>query len=383
MRPLRVLYLTDNPNLGASARILLDWMRDGPDAGIAFHFALAQTGPLATRLAGERVPLVGSPMPWLERRGVPRYAWHAGRLALQARRWGIDILHAEHNVYPFAVPVARLIGRPIVCHVHYLVERGFAEWAFSGWRVPDHVLWTSHAQLAECRDAVAGVIPDSHQSVSYLGVSLSSFSSDAAVRDAVRRSWGATPETVVVGAANAIRPRKRVADFIALIDTLSARHRHILGVLAGASPPGDEIYEREMRELSEARTPGGRLRWLGNLDTIEPFMQGIDIFVSTSGHETFGMSICEAMACGRPVVAYRAGSAGEVVGDAGIVAETADLEALTSGVERLIVDPALRRTLGDQARARVASTFDPRVSLAELGAVYRSVAGARSSDDRV
>jgi glycosyltransferase involved in cell wall biosynthesis len=155
-----------------------------------------------------------------------------------------------------------------------------------------------------------------------------------------------------------------------------------MGVLAGAAPPGDEIYEREMRELWEARALGGRLRWLGNLDAIEPFMQGIDIFVSTSGHETFGMSICEAMACGRPVVAYRAGSAGEVVGAAGIVAETADLEALTSGVERLIVDPSLRRTLGDQARARVASTFDPRVSLAELGAVYRSVAETRSSGRR-
>ena len=373
MRPLRVLYLTDNPNLGASARVLLDWVRAAPEANVTFHFALAQRGPLAARLEEDQVPFVVSAMPWLDKRGILDFARHARRLALQARRWGIDVVHAEHNVYPFAVPVARLIRRPIVCHVHYLVERGFVEWAFSGWRAPDHLLWTSHAQMAECRDAVAGVVPASNQSISYLGISLDTFGADTAARGPLRASWGAGPDTVVIGAANAIRPRKRVADFLELVDVLSSRHPSVLGVLAGSAPPGDEDYEREMRQSSEARSLQGRLLWLGNLEPVEPFMHAIDVFVSTSGHETFGMSICEAMACGKPVAVYRAASAGEVVGDAGVVVETADLAALTDGVERLVTSPDLRRSLGARARARVASTFDPAVSLGEIAAIYRSL----------
>ena len=368
-----MLYLTDNPNLGASARVLLDWIRAARATNVEFHFALAQRGPLSSWLAEHQVPFVQSDMPWLDKRGAVRFAWHALQLAATARRWGIDVVHAEHNVYPFAAPLARLIRRPIVCHVHYLVERGFAEWAFSGWRAPDHVLWTSHAQHAECRDAVAGVVPASRQSVSYLGVSLTTFGANSGARDALRRSWGVEPDTVVVGAANAIRPRKRVADFLQIVDALTSRHRGVLGVLAGSAPPGDEDYERDMRQLSETCGLQGRLLWLGNLEPIEPFMHAIDVFVSTSEHETFGMSICEAMACGKPVAVYRAESAGEVVGTAGIVAETADLAALTGGVEQLVTSRSLRNTLGERARARVASTFDPTVSLREVAAVYRSL----------
>ena len=376
MRPLRVLYLTDNPNLGASARVLLDWVRAAPGANVTFHFALAQRGPLSARLEGDQVPFVVSAMPWLDKRGILGFARHARRLAFQARRWGIDVVHAEHNVYPFAVPVARLIRRPIVCHVHYLVERGFAEWAFSGWRAPDHLLWTSHAQMAECHDAVAGVVPASKQSISYLGISLDTFGADTAARGPLRASWAAGPDTVVIGAANAIRPRKRVADFLELVDVLTSRHPSVIGALAGSAPRGDEDYEQEMRQSSEARSLQGRLLWLGNLEPVEPFMHAIDVFVSTSGHETFGMSICEAMGCGKPVAVYRAASAGEVVGDAGVVVETADLAALTAGVERLVTSPDLRHSLGARARARVASTFDPAVSLSEVAAVYRSLVGS-------
>ena len=373
MRPVRVLYLTDNPNLGASARILGDWVRAAPGAGVAFHFALAQSGALSSRLEEEGVPYVVTQMPWLDRRRVLQFAWSARRLALQSRRWGIDVVHAEHNVYPFAAPVARLMRRPILCHVHYLVERGYAEWAFTGWRAPDHVLWTSHAQRSECRDAVDGLVPDSKQSISYLGVSLTTFGTNTADRERLRGQWSVGPDTLVIGAANAIRPRKRVEDFIELIDTLASRHSQVVGVLAGSAPPGDEGYEREMRQLSESRSLRGRLLWMGNLERIEPFMQAIDVFVSTSGHETFGMSICEAMACGKPVVVYRASSAGEVVGADGIVIETGDIRALIGEVERLITNPELRGTLGKRARARVASTFDPNVSLAQLASVYRSL----------
>jgi glycosyltransferase involved in cell wall biosynthesis len=79
------------------------------------------------------------------------------------------------------------------------------------------------------------------------------------------------------------------------------------------------------------------------------------------------------MACGKPVAAYRGGSVAEVVGDAGLIVETADLDGLTVAVERLILDRDLRITLGRKARERVAREFDPAKSFKQLQAIYESL----------
>jgi glycosyltransferase involved in cell wall biosynthesis len=100
--------------------------------------------------------------------------------------------------------------------------------------------------------------------------------------------------------------------------------------------------------------------------------------VSTSEYETFGNSVCEAMACARPVAAYRGGSVAEVLGDTGLVVETGDLDGLTAAVERLVAAPYLRQSLGQAARQRVAEHFNPRKSFEQLLGIYASLLGKRA-----
>src|SRR5262249_20245657 len=103
------------------------------------------------------------------------------------------------------------------------------------------------------------------------------------------------------------------------------------------------------------------------------FYQGIDVCISTSEYETFGNSVCEAMACARPVIAYRGGSVAEVVGPAGRVVENGDLAGLTEAARQCGADPALRADLGRQGRQRVADRFNPAVTIKQLATVYRSL----------
>jgi L-malate glycosyltransferase len=379
MPPLRVLYLTDNPNLGASVRVVRDWVQMQEQANVRFHFGLAADGPLAGWVRDKGVPHSLAPMPWFGRRGAIRSTLAAARLAARARRWGIDIVHSEHNVYPFAVVVAALLRRPVICGVHFVLDRAFVEWAFAGWRKPSHVLWTSRSQQQDCREALAGIVPDDRQSVIPLGVNLDTFGNDGGGRDALRASWGATADTIVVGAANAIRPGKRVQDFLELIRQLRLRDPRVLGAIAGTPSPGDEAYASEMRQLTTTLGLDTGCLWLGNLEPVEPFLHAIDVFVSTSCYESFGMSIVEAMACRRPVAVYRAGAPGEIVGDAGLVAETEDLPALVAAVEQLVASDSLRASLGQQGRARVEAKFSPRVSLQALTDLYRRLIAERAA----
>src|SRR5262249_41929434 len=154
------------------------------------------------------------------------------------------------------------------------------------------------------------------------------------------------PEEIVIGQACALRPRKRLEEFIELVARLASEDERVVGVLAGDARPGDEAYRNRILGLIGQTGLGRRFRWLGNLDAIERLDQALDIFVSTSEYETFGNSVCEAMACGRPVAGYRGGSVAEVVGDAGLVVETGDLPSLVNAVRELLRRQELREELG-------------------------------------
>jgi glycosyltransferase involved in cell wall biosynthesis len=380
---IRVLYLTDNPNLGASVRVLLDWLLLREEAELEFMMVLKGRGPLSHWLGDRGISHRLSPMPWPDRWRPSRSVWEAWKVAHWAREGRCQLIHCEHMVYPFAALVRSLNGLPLVCQVHYSIPRQFADWAFGRpSRRPEILLWTSRQQKLDCQEAVDGVVPGHRQEVVPLGVNAGTFGAGAGGREATRRSWGVGPDEVVVGAANALRPRKRVEDFVELVARLARDDPRVVGVIAGDAVPGDEPYrERILQQIHDSGL-GRRLLWLGNLDPIEPFMHAIDIFVSTSEYETFGMSVCEAMACRRPVAAYRGGSVHEVVGDAGRIVETGDLPALAAVVRGLVADPRLREELGDRARRRVADEFDPARSLRQLRRIYESALSLRAAASR-
>jgi glycosyltransferase involved in cell wall biosynthesis len=324
--------------------------------------------------------LLIDPMPWPSRRSPWSTPWHALRVARWAQRVGTQIIHCnEHDIYPFARIIKRMLGVPIVCHVRYKLRRGYAEWAFGGKRAPDALLWTSYQQKADCADAIAGIASEERQHVLRLGVGLNAFGTQVEAGRRLRHAWGIGEAETLVGIPSPLRPRKRIHEFVEMMKRLAPRQPQLVGVIAGGDVAGDEAYRADIeRQISAARL-GRRLRWVGYLDPVEPFHHACDISVSTSEYETFGNSVCEAMACGKPVAAYRGGSVAEVVGDAGLIVETGDLDGLTAAVERLILDRDLRRSLGAKARERVAQEFDPAKSFQQLQSIYESLLSNRNA----
>ena len=239
--------------------------------------------------------------------------------------------------------------------------------------MPDALLWTSYQQKRDCAAAIDDIVPENRQHVVRLGVDLNEFGNLVHLREATRNKYKIAPHEIVVGTASPLRPRKRVGEFVELIARLASESDRVVGLIAGGTIAGDEPYRDKIVQQIAQTGLGRRLQWVGDLTHVEPFYQACDILVSTSEYETFGNSVCEAMACQRPVVGYEGGSVREVVGDTGIIVDTGDLDALTTAARRLIEDSDLRRSLGSLARQRVADVFNPAESLQQLGGIYRSI----------
>jgi len=105
------------------------------------------------------------------------------------------------------------------------------------------------------------------------------------------------------------------------------------------------------------------------------------LVVVPSRFEGFGLPAVEAMACGTPVVATRAGALSEVVErtGGGLLVPRDDPGALASAILRLIGDGGLRETLARRGRERVVDAYSwPQVARATAEA-YRAVLESRAA----
>jgi glycosyltransferase involved in cell wall biosynthesis len=114
-------------------------------------------------------------------------------------------------------------------------------------------------------------------------------------------------------------------------------------------------------------------------DTV-PIYRALDVAVHAStSPEPFGLTIVEAMACGRPVVVSLAGGARELVhpGEDALAAAPQDVRALSEAMERLAGDAAIRERLGTAARRTALQRFSrERWGARLLEAYARAVSSA-------
>ena len=102
-----------------------------------------------------------------------------------------------------------------------------------------------------------------------------------------------------------------------------------------------------------------RITYLGAIDNVETVLPMADCVLQPSYHESFGMVLLEAMACGVPTVSSNVDGIPEVVvhGETGYYAGPDDHDALAAHVVKICRDPCLQQRLGQAGRQRAISHF--------------------------
>ena len=120
-----------------------------------------------------------------------------------------------------------------------------------------------------------------------------------------------------------------------------------------------------------------RVTFTGRLDIDELVSRysKSEVAVTASLYEGFGLPCAEAMSCGTPVVATRAGALPEIVGNdgAGILVPPADPHALAGAIRRLLGDGSLRQRMGETARKRIEESFSWEIAAKKTLKVYEEV----------
>ncbi|HET7186803.1 MAG TPA: glycosyltransferase family 1 protein [Gemmatimonadaceae bacterium] len=128
------------------------------------------------------------------------------------------------------------------------------------------------------------------------------------------------------------------------------------------------------RALERTRAPRERIVVTGHVSdaTLAALYAGAECLLHAALLEGFGLTPLESLAAGTPVVGYRAGAVAEVVGDAGVLVDPSDPDALGDALVAYLGDPARQLELRARARPR-AARFSWDRAAAETLAVYRRI----------
>jgi glycosyltransferase involved in cell wall biosynthesis len=173
-----------------------------------------------------------------------------------------------------------------------------------------------------------------------------------------------------------LRPEKSAHVFLEAVRKAHRADPRVRGLIVGAGP--------ELQRLAEVAGDDRAVQVLGERLDVPDILGAADVSCLSSTAEGVPMSLLEAMALGKPVVATDVGGVAETVEaeKTGILVPVGNQNAFAEALLKLAADPALARRLGQAGRQRHHDVFGLERMIAEYNRAFDQVLEATRDDGR-
>lgn len=180
----------------------------------------------------------------------------------------------------------------------------------------------------------------------------------------------ASPASLTIVAVGRLTAYK---GFRYLIEAVAILKRKIPGIQLKIV--GDGPQRVELESLSKELEVSDNILFLGFQRRPETFWKEAVLVVIPSLVEAFGLVFLEAMAYGKPVVAFDVPAGNEIIqnGKSGLLVETRNPVAMANAIEQLILSPSLACKLGKNGRESVFTNFNFERVVCEVDYLYKSL----------
>lgn len=362
VKELNILQISSASSFGGGERYVADLTNSLIARGHNLFAALRPGSPLIRHLQLPKERILTLPL--RNALDVPS----AHELERFVRRQRIDVVHAhmarDYSLASYAARRNRQTKFVATRHVLFQLNR-----------LHRHTLARA-ARVIAVSSAVAKelkrVVNESQIALIPNGIDVERFERARVGFDRVRflRGMSLPDDCLLVGSVGELRTLKRHDDFIRGAARIISRFPETHFVLAGVDTTGD--VRKQLEKLVVDLGLKDCFHFLGWVDNAEELLCAMDVFVSASETESFGLAIVEGMAAGTPVVATRTEGAQEVVEDqkTGLLVPIGDIDRIAEAVTTLLSDPERRRSMGAHAHEAAKTKFSLKRMVDEIEKVY-------------
>ena len=268
---------------------------------------------------------------------------------------------------------ARALGLPVVWHLREILPPGSRRRWFAG------RLRCDATRIVAVSEAVAEWVREEglgdRVEVVHNGVDPPD---DGFDREALRDRFDLPPEAVVVGLFSQLVVHKGAFDLVRAAHSAVAENPRLHFLVAGHGPAS---FADQLRREIEAGAAAGQIRVVPPQAEIWELLAAVDMLaLPTQWPDPLPRSVMEAMAAGRPVVAYDAGGVPEMVvdGETGMLCQPGEVEDLSRAIVEMAANEALRNRLGEAGRRRARELFSVALHVERMEAVLEAVASVRN-----
>jgi glycosyltransferase involved in cell wall biosynthesis len=191
----------------------------------------------------------------------------------------------------------------------------------------------------------------------------------------LRRQLGAPGDDLLVLSISRLAAEKGLEYLIEAATTLSLMRRRVQIVIAGDGPA-----QERLERLAATLGVTDRVRFIGFREDVVELLSACDLVVLPSLREGLSISLLEAMAAGKPIVATNIGSQREVASHAemALFVPPGDTTSLTEAIVRLAGDQGLMTRLGNNARTVYQNFYTEDRMLQSYRQLYLDLLAAKS-----
>lgn len=178
-----------------------------------------------------------------------------------------------------------------------------------------------------------------------------------------------------VGLISSNLPKKGIWDFVRVGQLLADTHPKISFHLIG---PENDHTAAISEKIASGELPTN-IKILGYRETPADAVAETDVVVSLSHfQESFGRTVVEGMAAGRPVIVYDHGAPPEVVSheETGFVVPVGNVDAVAAALGKLASDPDRLRRMGALAQLEITTRFDSGAYAKQMSQAYEGLCEA-------
>lgn len=180
-------------------------------------------------------------------------------------------------------------------------------------------------------------------------------------------------DALLIGTVGELILLKGQRDFVLAAHEVAKTFPKARFVVVGKDNTLDKSFRRELKRLVKVFGLDDRFLWLDWVEDTAPLLAALDLFVSASHTESFGLAILEAMATGKPVVATATEGAKELLRGTEQLVPIKDALALAEKINEQLADAEKREQIGEVLRGRAINEFSLARMIDETEKLYNAI----------